>query len=301
MPTYDKKEAQQIINTRLCEFGWADDGIRPILVSTENAEFDQLTNWTPSCELDGDDAPDPQIVPALPFPFNASHLAAWMLHGCGYFVREQYGDWADGPDQKSMVKLGTQATKAKQALKQAFDAYRAAEQVVGAYDTMYSENIQELENRHGHWPDDKEARQRIKQAHLDADEYESDRRKKMVNQLLAVSQVTLVESHILGQTPLASTMTTAQDTATPAPMVAANDGPAPLPAVANWKMQIQAEATALVLRLRKSGANPTRHSILDTMAQWCRDNDVTTSTKINPSANYLRTHVLGGKHWEVPN
>lgn len=92
-----------------------------------------------------------------------------------------------------------------------------------------------------------------------------------------------------------------QNSESPAPVVVSSDGPEPLPAVANWKMQIQAEATALVLRLRKSGANPTRHSILDTMAQWCRDNDIKTDTKIYPSANYLRTHVLGGKHWDVPN
>jgi hypothetical protein len=85
-------------------------------------------------------------------------------------------------------------------------------------------------------------------------------------------------------------------TATVAPL-----GDQPNAAVANWKMQIQAEATAHCLRLRKAGANPTRNSILDPMAQWCRDNDIKTDTKIHPSANYLRTHVLGGKHWDVPN
>lgn len=78
-------------------------------------------------------------------------------------------------------------------------------------------------------------------------------------------------------------------------------GPAPLPAVPTWKMQIQTEATEHCLRLRKSGANPTRNSILDSMAKWCRDNNIKTATKIHPSANYLRTHVLGGKHWDVPN
>ncbi len=88
---------------------------------------------------------------------------------------------------------------------------------------------------------------------------------------------------------------------TPAPAMAASEGPAPLPAVPNWKMRVQAEATALVLSLRKSGASPTKHSILEPMAQWCRDNNVMTNGSIFPSANYLRTHVLGGKHWDVPN
>lgn len=72
-------------------------------------------------------------------------------------------------------------------------------------------------------------------------------------------------------------------------------------ATPNWKMQIQAEATALVLRLRASGASPTRHSILDSMVTWCRENNVMTDGKIFPSSGYLRTHVLGGKHWEVPD
>lgn len=90
-------------------------------------------------------------------------------------------------------------------------------------------------------------------------------------------------------------------TAAPVPVVVASDGPAPLPAVPNWKMLIQAEAAAYCLRLRQSGASPTKHSILDQMAKWCRDNNVKTDTKIFPSANYLRTHVLGGKHWDVPN
>lgn len=69
----------------------------------------------------------------------------------------------------------------------------------------------------------------------------------------------------------------------------------------NWKMRIQSEATALCLRLRKSGANPTRRSILGPMAEWCVKNKVKTDGNIIPSAGYLRTHVLGGKHWDVPN
>ena len=90
-------------------------------------------------------------------------------------------------------------------------------------------------------------------------------------------------------------------TATPAPVVAALVEPDKAGPVANWKMQIQAEATALCLRLRKSGANPTKHSLLDPMARWCRENGVKTDGGIYPKEGYLRTHVLGGKHWDVPN
>ncbi len=92
----------------------------------------------------------------------------------------------------------------------------------------------------------------------------------------------------------------APSTAAPLPVVAASDGPAPLPAVANWKMRVQAEAAELFLRLLASGANPTQHSLIGPMAQWCRDNEVKTDTGINPSEGYLRTHVLGGGYWTAP-
>jgi hypothetical protein len=82
--------------------------------------------------------------------------------------------------------------------------------------------------------------------------------------------------------------------------VGKNARPAPLPAAPDWKMRIQAEATAYCQRMRKLGANPTKSSILGPMAQWCRGNDVKTDSKIFPSEGYLRTHVLGGKHWDVP-
>ena len=68
----------------------------------------------------------------------------------------------------------------------------------------------------------------------------------------------------------------------------------------NWKTRIQTEAASLITRLRASGANPTTHSILDNMVIWSRTHDVKTDGGIHPSANYLRTHVLGGKHWTPP-
>jgi hypothetical protein len=92
-----------------------------------------------------------------------------------------------------------------------------------------------------------------------------------------------------------------QSPARSASVAASGDALIPLPAVANWKMQVQTEATALVLRLRKSGANPTKHSIIDPMARWCRENGIKTDSGIYPKEGYLRTHVLGGKHWDVPN
>lgn len=68
-----------------------------------------------------------------------------------------------------------------------------------------------------------------------------------------------------------------------------------------WKMRVQAAAAEHWKRLRASGANPTVHSIVDWVAKWCKENDVLTDGAINPSANYLRTHVLSSKHWTPPD
>ncbi len=73
------------------------------------------------------------------------------------------------------------------------------------------------------------------------------------------------------------------------------------PGGVNWKMRVQAEAAAQILRLRSVGANPTVHSIVDGIARWCRENGVKTDGGIFPSSGYLRTHVLSGKHWTPPH
>jgi len=106
-------------------------------------------------------------------------------------------------------------------------------------------------------------------------------------------------------TPQAAPVT--GDTVAPVPTIEAAAAPpdapvADLPASdpPQWKMRIQTEAAAHMKRLRASGASPTVHSTVDHMAKWCRENDVKTDGSIFPSANYLRTHVLGGKHWTPP-
>lgn len=100
------------------------------------------------------------------------------------------------------------------------------------------------------------------------------------------------------RTALASPSANVASSATP---VVISGGINEKPPVANWKMKIQAEATELCKRLRNSGASPTKSSICDPMAKWCRENNVKTDNGIFPTSNYLRTHVLGGKHWDLPN
>ncbi len=70
--------------------------------------------------------------------------------------------------------------------------------------------------------------------------------------------------------------------------------------IGNWKTKVQEEAAIRFKKLRKAGASPTVHSLLDGLASWCRENDIKTTGGIYPTSGYLRTHVLGGRHWTPP-
>jgi hypothetical protein len=67
----------------------------------------------------------------------------------------------------------------------------------------------------------------------------------------------------------------------------------------NWIMQIQTEAAALWKRLQDSGASPTKNNIKDTLATWCRNNNVKTPGNICPSEGYISRHVL--QKWGPPS
>jgi hypothetical protein len=84
------------------------------------------------------------------------------------------------------------------------------------------------------------------------------------------------------------------------PTISVPEVAVPVMEVPNWKMRIQIEAAAHMKTLRAAGASPTTHSILDRMVTWCRNNEVMTDGGIYPKAGYLRTHVLGGRHWTPP-
>ena len=70
--------------------------------------------------------------------------------------------------------------------------------------------------------------------------------------------------------------------------------------IINWKLQIQIEATARCKRLYASGAYPSRTDLADSMASFCKKNNIKTNTGSFPSKGYIRTHVLGGMQWKPP-
>ncbi|MCU0924727.1 MAG: hypothetical protein MUF44_01450 [Hydrogenophaga sp.] len=80
---------------------------------------------------------DPADTPALPFPFDAKKLAAFMVNGMGAFVAEWYcdGDWDNGLSIEVLERsLPVDETWLRQTVKEAIDAYRAAKEALGSPD-----------------------------------------------------------------------------------------------------------------------------------------------------------------------
>lgn len=234
METYPRDVAEAIIKRRQAatfrlgfdgthqkdDFIVKDDGVFPVKgVASSKQEF-QDSVWRPACELSAQAIPIWQ-QPGLPIPFNALELAAFFLHGNGWYVRDLFGAWEDGPDVavfENMILPDDDLASlivlvAEKAVREAYAAYRAAECVVGPFDNTLACVAQKLED--GFWNADvsqrtTEQREALRTAHKKADDAEAAWRKKMVNQLLTVAQV-----------PVAPPMvTTTQAAATPAPEVA---------------------------------------------------------------------------------
>ncbi len=187
MKPYSKEVAKVIIKCRKDEFIVKKTGVFPKDDRPSSASEFEACTWRPACELGGQAGQKLRKKPGLPIPFDENDLAAFFMHGWGWFARDSFGSWDEGPDDAAFDEIDhLERGEVEDAVRGAFAAYRAAERVVGSYDTTYSEKIQELEKQCGPWLDAQEARERIKQAHCDADDYEAAWRKKMVNQLLVI-------------------------------------------------------------------------------------------------------------------
>ena len=70
------------------------------------------------------------------------------------------------------------------------------------------------------------------------------------------------------------------------------------PATDNWKARVQIQAAELCKRQRTQGAQPSKRSLSQDLARWCRDKGLQTGGGVNPSAEYIRQHVL--RDWSCP-
>jgi hypothetical protein len=99
--------------------------------------------WQPQEETDG----DPVTTPALPFPFAARELAAFMVAGVGSSIQECFGDWNSGPDPALLYDLGRRTVKSREALIQAYELYRRCEQELEKLNSAVVSSFEEADTR----------------------------------------------------------------------------------------------------------------------------------------------------------
>lgn len=134
MKTYGRADAETIIGDYFTNvYDIRDDGVWPTKV-----DGNWILSWCPAIDLNGPDAPNALETPNLPFPFNANQLAAFMLDGVGAGLASVYGAWASGPDKGTLDSLDERANGSKEVLVDAYEAYRAAENVVGRLNVEFS-------------------------------------------------------------------------------------------------------------------------------------------------------------------
>lgn len=143
------KAVGEMIALRFIE-DWAtsdDDGIR-VKPGVEENDPTQVLSWTPACEMEGwPDSPEASTYPALPYPFTAKELAAFLLSGAGSMVAEYYGDFSDGPDEDNLQALGIKAGHARDALRQAYTEIRLAIAEVGEVDQQLQQKAHALRHQ----------------------------------------------------------------------------------------------------------------------------------------------------------
>lgn len=101
--------------------------------------------WKPAHDMTGPNSP-PSAGPALPFPFTAAQLAAFMLHGWGAHLAEGFHAEGNSPgDRKPTAELGD-AQDTFAAVLAADAAYRAAERAIGAPDQSLLVSIHQVAN-----------------------------------------------------------------------------------------------------------------------------------------------------------
>mgnify|MGYP001766244100 CR=1 FL=1 len=141
--TYNREAAKYIIKDYIKDWvEFRDDGL---YIKDDYIDHDWTTQgvfqWSPACELPEHDA---LTAPVLPIPFSANQLAAFFLTANGAFVASYYGSFEDGPDEGMLLAMGVRANQPREALKAAFAAYRAAQEVVGTLDEALQARAAEL-------------------------------------------------------------------------------------------------------------------------------------------------------------
>lgn len=137
---YGRKVAESLLSPTGTNNYWVidDQGLwpkgewNPALGTGNRIDF-ELESWRPAVMFATDSLHQaPGDLPALPFPFDAKDLTAFMLAGFGALVADHYGDWENGPNPERIDELNP-LDFSRRAVKEAFESYREALKIVGPY------------------------------------------------------------------------------------------------------------------------------------------------------------------------
>ena len=121
-----------------------DDGVYVLDEYQRHDTPEGVFIWSPPCDMDWPDAPDPLVAPSLPIPFTSAELAAFMLDGIGGSIKDFFGRFGDLPDEKALAGLGVAAGKVRKALREAYSLAREAQCVVGSLDQRLQQRADDL-------------------------------------------------------------------------------------------------------------------------------------------------------------
>lgn len=128
-------------------------------------------DWHPWSEVNLPGSPDPLVEPWLPFPFTARQLAALLMDGWGYFIRQALGDWDDGPDPVLLDRLGSRGAKAREALTLAYEAGRMAIHLAPSLNESLLKRARRLSVQFDQANNEANRREAIREPGISKDEY----------------------------------------------------------------------------------------------------------------------------------
>lgn len=118
---------------------FVEDGFR--LYSPRDKAFD----WTPAYEMDWPGAPNPMTAPTLPIDFTARELAASMIDGVGRQMQEALNRRIGyALDDDALQGFGSYQSWVREALTEAYDVARQAQDVVGELDRNQQQRADDL-------------------------------------------------------------------------------------------------------------------------------------------------------------
>ena len=149
MQVFHRQDFQYLYDNCFSEHDRGSDGFARLLHITDEGVFHdaglpvELLRWKPVHELAGPNKP-PSSGPALPFPFTASQLAAFMLWGWGNYFQDAFGRLDCGPKEFVLNGEHEDAADAYEALRQAYVIYRDALHVVDELNHEEQQRAHEL-------------------------------------------------------------------------------------------------------------------------------------------------------------